>query len=81
MMLSTTGACRPKVYGLDLTAATDLVVLSACQTSVGQVSEEDEVVGLNRAFLYAGTPSVMASLWHVDDAATALLIEHFYTHL
>jgi len=79
-----------EVYGLDLTAATDLVVLSACQTQLGKldvdgepvgVSSGDEVVGLNRAFLYAGTPSVMASLWSVDDAATALLMEHFYIHL
>jgi CHAT domain-containing protein len=70
-----------EVYGLDLTEATDLVVLSACQTQIGELSAGDEVVGLNRAFLYAGTPSVMASLWHVDDAATALLMEHFYTHL
>lgn len=70
-----------EVYGLDLTAATDLVVLSACQTQLGELSAGDEVVGLNRAFLYAGTPSVMASLWNVDDAATALLMERFYTHL
>jgi CHAT domain-containing protein/tetratricopeptide (TPR) repeat protein len=70
-----------EVYGLDLTAATDLVVLSACQTQLGELSAGDEVVGLNRAFLYAGTPSVMASLWSVDDAATALLMERFYTHL
>jgi CHAT domain-containing protein/Tfp pilus assembly protein PilF len=69
-----------EVYGLDLKNA-DLVVLSACQTQIGELSAGDEVVGLNRAFLYAGTPSVMASLWHVDDAATALLMEHFYTHL
>jgi len=70
-----------EIYGLDLTAATDLVVLSACQTQIGEVSAGDEVVGLSRAFLYAGTPSVIASLWNVDDEATALLMERFYTHL
>jgi CHAT domain-containing protein len=70
-----------EVYGLDLTAATELVVLSACQTNVGAVSAGDEVVGLNRAFIYAGTPTVIASLWNVDDAATALIMERFYTHL
>jgi CHAT domain-containing protein/Tfp pilus assembly protein PilF len=70
-----------EIYGLDLTRATDLVVLSACQTNTGAISAGDEVVGLNRAFLYAGTPTVMASLWNVDDAATALLMQRFYTHL
>jgi CHAT domain-containing protein/tetratricopeptide (TPR) repeat protein len=70
-----------EVYGLDLTAVTDLVVLSACQTQIGELSAGDEVVGLSRAFLHAGTPSVIASLWTVDDKATALLMEHLYTHL
>lgn len=69
-----------EVYGLDLTNATTLVVLSACQTKIGELSRGDEVVGLNRAFLYAGTPTVMASLWNVDDAATGLLMKQFYTH-
>ncbi|MEW5989628.1 MAG: CHAT domain-containing tetratricopeptide repeat protein, partial [Chloroflexota bacterium] len=70
-----------EVYGLDLTAATSLVVLSACETQVGELSNGDEVAGLNRAFLYAGTPSVIASLWNVNDQATATLMESFYTHL
>jgi len=50
-----------EVYGLDLAKA-DLVVLSACETELGARSEGDDVVGLNRAFIYAGTPSVLASL-------------------
>ena len=70
-----------EVYGLDLTGATNLVVLSACQTQLGKLSAGDEIVGLNRAFLYAGTPSVVASLWSVDDAATAQLMERFHTYL
>jgi tetratricopeptide (TPR) repeat protein/CHAT domain-containing protein len=70
-----------EVYSLDLTVATNLVVLSACETNVGAMSAGDEVVGLNRAFLYAGTPTVISSLWNVDDAATALLMERFYIHL
>ena len=69
------------IYSLDLTEATNLVVLSACQTQLGELSKGDEIVGLNRAFLYAGTPSVMATLWSVDDKVTGLLMERFYTHL
>jgi CHAT domain-containing protein/Tfp pilus assembly protein PilF len=70
-----------EIYNLDLTQVTELVVLSACETQVGAVSAGDEVVGLTRAFLYAGTPTVIASLWNVDDEATTLLMERFYTHL
>ncbi|MFC1976472.1 CHAT domain-containing protein, partial [Chloroflexota bacterium] len=69
-----------EVYGLDLNN-TDLVVLSACQTNLGDLSEGDELVGLTRAFIFAGTPSVIASLWNVEDEATSLLMERFYTHL
>jgi CHAT domain-containing protein len=70
-----------EIYSLDLTKTTDLVVLSACETQVGDVSAGDEVVGMTRAFLYAGTPTVIASLWKVDDEATTLLMERFYNHL
>jgi CHAT domain-containing protein len=59
----------------------DLVVLSACQTNVGEVGKGDEVVGLTRAFIFAGTPSVIATLWNVNDHATGLLMEQFYTFL
>ncbi|NET82915.1 MAG: tetratricopeptide repeat protein [Moorea sp. SIO1F2] len=69
-----------EVYGLDLTSTTNLVVLSACQTKIGELSRGDEVVGLTRAFLYAGTPTIIASLWNVDDAATGLLMKQFYSH-
>lgn len=69
------------IYTLDLTKTTNLVVLSACQTQLGELSKGDEIVGLNRAFLYAGTPSVLATLWSVNDKVTGLLMEHFYTHL
>lgn len=70
-----------EIYGLDLTKSTDLVVLSACQTQMGAISGGDEVESLTRAFIYAGAPTVIASLWSVDDAATALLMERFYTYL
>jgi len=69
-----------EVYNLKL-IATNLVVLSACETTLGKLSQGDEVVGLNRAFIYAGTPTLIASLWQVDERATALLMRQFYTHL
>jgi CHAT domain-containing protein/Tfp pilus assembly protein PilF len=69
-----------EIYSLDL-SATDLVVLSACETNVGELSAGDEVVGLTRAFIFAGTPTVIASLWNVDDEATAILMASFYSHL
>lgn len=59
----------------------ELAVLSACQTRLGRWSSGDEIVGLERAFLRAGVPSVVASLWKVDDAATSLLMETFYDQL
>ncbi|MFH1983288.1 MAG: CHAT domain-containing protein [Pseudomonadota bacterium] len=68
-----------EIFSIDLDAA--LVVLSACQTGLGQVTEGGEIIGLTRAFLYAGTPSVVASLWSVDDASTAILMERFYQNL
>ena len=69
-----------EVYGLDL-SKTGLVVLSACKTQIGKLSRGDEIEGLTRAFLYAGTPAVISSLWTVDSESTALLMERFYTHL
>ena len=66
---------------LNLNAATNLVVLSADNTKIGELSRGDEIVGLNRALLYAGTPTVISSLWNVDDAATGLLMKKFYTYL
>ena len=70
-----------EIYGLDLSQSTDLVVLSACETQGGKASAGDEIVGMSRAFLYAGTPSVIASLWNVDDHVTTLLMERFYMNL
>jgi CHAT domain-containing protein len=58
-----------------------MVTLSACQTQLGGQSNGDDIVGLSRAFIYAGAPTVVASLWSVDDEATAVLMEAFYTHL
>lgn len=59
----------------------DLVVLSGCSTYRGRSVGIEGVLGLNQAFLVAGTRLLMASLWPVDDAATALLMERFYGNL
>ena len=55
--------------------------LSAYETQIDDLSAGDEVVGLTRALIFAGTPSVIASLWPVDDKSSTLLMERFYTHL
>ncbi len=56
----------------------ELIVLSACQTGLGKVEAGDEVIGLTRAFTYAGTQAIISSLWRVSDVATGLLVKHFY---
>lgn len=55
-----------------------LVVLSGCQTCSGKMERAEGVTGLTRAFMYAGTPAVIASLWYVDDPATKELMVNFY---
>jgi CHAT domain-containing protein/Tfp pilus assembly protein PilF len=70
-----------EVYNTLRLTQVDLVVLSACESTGGEVSDGDEIVGLTRAFIFAGTPSVIATLWSVRDKQTGLLMEHFYTHL
>jgi CHAT domain-containing protein len=56
----------------------DVVMLSACETAVGQVRRYEGMYGLARAFLFAGSRSVGASLWRVDDVSTARLMGAFY---
>ncbi|OGW02593.1 MAG: hypothetical protein A2Z59_00220 [Nitrospinae bacterium RIFCSPLOWO2_02_39_17] len=58
-----------------------LVVLSACKTGVSVVTSGDEIIGMNRAWIYAGTPSVISSLWSVSDISTSFLMEEFYKNL
>jgi CHAT domain-containing protein len=65
-----------EVFNLNLPA--DLVVLSACRTALGKDIRGEGLVGLTRAFMYAGTPRVVASLWKVDDSATAELMKRLY---
>jgi CHAT domain-containing protein len=65
-----------EIFNLRLPA--DLVVLSACQTALGKEIKGEGLVGLTRGFMYAGAERVVASLWQVDDQATAQLMRHFY---
>ena len=62
----------------DLKIPTDLVVLSACETGKGKIYKSEGIVGFTRAFMYAGAPRVIVSLWKVDDAATKALMVKFY---
>jgi CHAT domain-containing protein len=67
------------IYNLNLPA--DLVVLSACHTAIGPELKSEGLTGLTRGFMYAGAARVVASLWRVDDAATAELMKRFYTYM
>ena len=64
------------IFNLKLGA--DLVVLSACQTALGKEIKGEGLVGLTRGFMYAGAPRVVASLWQVEDRASAELMKRFY---
>jgi len=66
-----------EIFNLRLNA--DLVVLSACETARGKLSRGEGIVGLTSAFLFAGSRSVVASLWNVNDESTSLFMESFYT--
>jgi tetratricopeptide (TPR) repeat protein len=59
--------------------AADLVVLSACETAKGRIYRAEGIVGLTRAFMFAGAPRVLCSLWKVDDEATRALMTRFYS--
>jgi CHAT domain-containing protein len=66
-----------EIFNLEMPA--DLVVLSACQTALGKEVKGEGLVGLTRGFMHAGAQRVVASLWQVDDLATAELMKRFYS--
>ncbi|MGH7768028.1 MAG: CHAT domain-containing protein [Candidatus Binatia bacterium] len=68
-----------EIFSLNLNA--DMVVLSACETGLGKISNGDEIIGLTRAFIYAGTPSIVTTLWKVNDRSSYELMREFYSHL
>lgn len=67
------------IYNLDMPV--DLVALSGCETAAGRLLDSEGVLSLSRAFLYAGARQVVASLWQVEDRATAAFMHEFYRGL
>ncbi|WP_319502456.1 CHAT domain-containing tetratricopeptide repeat protein [uncultured Draconibacterium sp.] len=67
------------IYNLDLNAS--MTVLSACNTGVGKLQKGEGLMSLARGFLYAGCPSVIMSLWEVEDAAGTKIMTSFYKYL
>jgi CHAT domain-containing protein/tetratricopeptide (TPR) repeat protein len=59
----------------------DLVVLSACETGYGKFEQGEGVMSLARSFMYAGVPSLVVSLWQVNDMSTSIIMEEFYNEL
>jgi len=68
-----------EIYGLGLKA--NLVVLSACQTALGREITGEGLIGLSRAFFYAGARSVVATLWNLNDRFAAEFVQRFYSEL
>src|SRR5581483_968918 len=68
-----------EIYNLNLPA--DLVVLSACDTALGKEIRGEGLASLTRGFMYAGAPRLIASLWQVNDEATAELMKSLYQRI
>ncbi|MEH1926587.1 CHAT domain-containing protein, partial [Nostoc sp.] len=67
------------IFNLDLPA--ELIVLSACESGLGQEVKGEGLVGLTRGLMYAGSPRVIVSLWKVNDQATSLLMQELYKQI
>jgi CHAT domain-containing protein len=87
LVLSLVDANRKPIAGFVSLAdiyklrAPELVVLSACFTALGKNQDGEGLIGVTRGFMYAGASGVVASLWQVDDRATAELMKRFYAHM
>jgi CHAT domain-containing protein len=75
-----TNVTAEKILGLKL-RGTDMVVLSACETGIGEVKTGEGVFGLRRAFIQAGTRSLVMSMWSVPDRETKELMIQFYKNI
>jgi CHAT domain-containing protein/Tfp pilus assembly protein PilF len=68
-----------EIYNMKLNA--DMVVLSGCNSGIGSLKRGEGLIGMTRAFLYAGVPSLVVSLWPVEDESTSMLMKQFYAYL
>ena len=68
-----------ELYDLELNA--DMVVLSACETGIGELQQGEGIISLARGFSYAGAKSIITSLWTVDDEEAPILMNSFYQYL
>ena len=66
---------------LEMKLNAKLVTLSACETGLGNINQGDELIGLSRSFLFAGSSAVVVSLWAVADYPTSMLMSAFYSYL
>jgi len=76
LLLRDTILYVPDIFQLNLSAT--LIVLSGCNTALGEPSGGDEMIGISRSFMYAGTPSVLATLWSISDESSVLFMKEFH---
>lgn len=81
LRLGANDAASTRAIMRDLHLSVDLVTLSACTSGLTHIVPGDELLGLPRAFLYAGAPTVVCTPWEAADLVALLVMEHFYRHL
>lgn len=69
-----------EIYNLDM-AASSLIFLSACETNFGSLSKSEGILGISRAFSFAGCPNIISTLWKAEDKSTAYITSRFYAHV